>query len=533
MDNKNTSFNILGRYPVGDSDFPKIRKKCQVYVDKTALLYRLAHDTDYYFLSRPRRFGKSLMLSTLEAYFQGRKELFEGLAIADLETEWRVHPVIHITMGGKDYRSINALESHLRNVLDDNERRLGVDAGLQNEDSEGRFYNLIRKAQIKYGENVVILIDEYGKPMLDTRHRDEDLHSDDKNLLRGFYGVIKESAAYIRFVMITGVTKFSHVNIFSGLNNLRDISLEPEYNAICGISECEMKEYFSEDMKVFANKNGLTLDEASKKFKLHYDGYMFASEGENIYNPYSTIMAFSKMTFGNYWFTSGTSNYLVEDLKRRNYDFSTLEDIHADADELMQEPVLSDDPTALLYQSGYLTIKNYQSGIYYLGFPNKEVQSGFYKELLHLLVPVQKSKFSAANLALYAEKGDVEAMMNMLQLGLSQFNNMEMKKIELEYHLKVILKALLMAAGLKLTGEVQTPVGRIDMVLENKEYIYLFEFKINSTAKKALAQIDEKDYPFHYYSDSRKIVKIGTSYSTRYRRLTSWLVAEGTEVLES
>ncbi len=523
MENKITTFNTLGRYPVGDSSFSNIRKRGQVYVDKTALIYRLTQDTQYYFLSRPRRFGKSLMLSTLKAYFEGNRELFDGLAISKLETEWKKYPVISLTMGGKDYSSLDTLRTHLNKLLNENEQLLGIETG--DGYSDDRFYTLIRKAAHKYAGNVVILVDEYDKPMLDTRHRDDELHADIKHLLRGFYGVIKESAEYIRFVMITGVTKFSQVNIFSGLNNLRDISLEPEYNALCGIAESEMVEYFSEDMKVFASKNDMTPDEASREFKLHYDGYRFASEGENIYNPYSTILAFSKMTFGNYWFSSGTSMHLVEELKRRNYQFDKINGLRVSADQLMTEPNVAHTPTALLYQAGYLTIKGYKSGFYTLGFPNKEVQSGFYNELLQLLVPVSNTEFSAQLLALYAEEGDVDAMMNMLQLGLSQFNNMEMQKVELEYHLKVILKALLMAAGLKLEGEVQTPAGRIDMVLQNREYIYLFEFKINSTASKALAQIDEKDYSFHFHSDPRKIIKIGTSFSTRYRRLTGWQIS--------
>ena len=520
-----TTFKTLGRYPVGDSSFSNIREKGQVYVDKTELLYRLTRESQYCFLSRPRRFGKSLMLSTLKGYFEGRRELFEGLAMSRLETEWRQYPVIHLSMGGKDFSSVDSLKILLNNLLKTDELELGV--LRDGEDTETRFYSLIRNAVAKFGEKAVILIDEYDKPMLDTRHREGDLHSDVKNMLRGFYGVIKESADYIRFVMITGVTKFSHVNIFSGLNNLRDISLSPEYNALCGISESEMVEYFSEDMKVFAQKNGMTPDEVAKEFKLHYDGYRFASEGENIYNPFSTIMAFCDMRFGNYWFSSGTSRYLVEELKRRNYRFDKINELRVSAEQLMMEPGVASHPTALLYQSGYLTIKDFKSGFYSLGFPNKEVESGFYNELLQLLVPVSDIEFSAPLLAFYAEEGDVEAMMNMLQLGLSQFNNMEMQKVELEYHLKVILKTLLMAAGLKLEGEVQTPAGRIDMVMKNKEYIYLFEFKINSTAKKALAQIDENDYPFHYHGDSRKIIKIGTSYSTRYRRLTGWEVATG------
>ena len=519
-----STLQTLGRYPVGESSFTKIREKKQVYVDKTELLFRLTHDSDYYFLSRPRRFGKSLMLSTLKAYFEGRRELFEGLAMYSLEKEWKKHPVINLSMGGMAFSSIDALRAHLNKLIDENAFLLGV---TNNDDlPENGFFKLIRDACRKYGEKVVILIDEYDKPMLDTRHSNDELHTDIKHLLRGFYGVIKESADYIRFVMITGVTKFSHVNIFSGLNNLKDISLLPEYNALCGISESEMAEYFSEDMKVFAQKNGMTPEEAALEFKRHYDGYRFASRGENIYNPFSTILAFSSMMFGNYWFTSGTSMHLVEELKRNNYDFSKMGNLRVPEDLLMQEPTVARGATALLYQSGYLTIKGYESGLYTLGFPNKEVQSGFYNDLLRLLVPVNSTEFSSQLLGYYASRCDVEGMMKMLQLGLSRFNSMEMQKPELEYHVKVILKALLMSAALDVEGEVQAPAGRIDMVLKNKEYIYLFEFKINSSAKKALAQIDEKDYPFRYYGDPRPIIKIGASYSTRYRRLTGWLTSQ-------
>ena len=522
-----TSFNPMGRYPVGDSSFTKIREKGQVYVDKTALLYRLTYESDYYFLSRPRRFGKSLMLSTLKAYFEGKRELFDGLAIARLEKDWTHYPVIHLSMGGEDFRAIEILESHLNGEITDNLRTLKLE--VERDTASRRFKSLIQAAVERYGKKVVILIDEYDKPMLDTRHRADALHEDVKNLLRGFYGVIKESADYIRFVMITGVTKFSHVNIFSGLNNLKDISLNPEYNALCGISETEMREYFQEDMKYFAEKNGMTPDEVSKEFKLHYDGYRFASEGENIYNPFSTILAFSNMRFDDYWFSTGTSRHLVEELQHRHYDFKNLEGIEVGKNELMSEPSVEEAPIALLYQAGYLTIKDYSDGIYTLGFPNKEVSSGFNNDLLKLIVPHSIGKFSALHLAKYAKQGDAEAIMNMLQFGLSQWNNMEMQKLELEYHIKTLLKTLLMAAGLDVEGEVQTPAGRIDMVLENKDYIYLFEFKINSTAKKALAQIDDKDYPFRYHGDPRTIIKIGTSYSTRYRRLTGWEIAKESE----
>ena len=512
----------LGRYPVGQSDFTDIIKSGSVYVDKTELLYQLTHDTKYYFLSRPRRFGKSLMLSTLEAYFDGKRELFEGLAIASKESEWRKHPVIHLTMGGKTFSAIEKMNEHLENQVRKYEKKFKVDP--EGVSADTRFYNLIRNVAENQGEKVVILIDEYDKPMLDTRHSNDMLHNNIKDTLRGFYGVIKESAEYVRFVMITGVTKFSHVNIFSGLNNLRDISLDPKYNAICGISESEMTENFSEDMKVFAARNNMTPKEASREFKLHYDGYRFASEGENIYNPFSAIQAFANMRFGNYWFASGTSDHLIKELQHRHYNFEKIEGVRLSEHSLMNEPSIEKTPTTLLYQAGYLTIKDFKYGMYTLGFPNKEVSSSFYNVLLKYLVPVNEEQFSAMLLSAYAQEGDVEGMMEMLQVGLSNFNNMEMQKPEYEYHFKVILKALLMAAGLNVEGEVSTPAGRIDMVLMTKRTIFLFEFKLDSTPEIALQQIDNKDYPFHYYCDSRPIVKIGANFSTESRRLTGWLI---------
>lgn len=524
MNTSKCELQTLGRYPIGQSDFTDIVESNSVYVDKTELLYRLTHDSKYYFLSRPRRFGKSLMLSTLKAYFQGKKELFKGLAISDLEKDWKHYPVIHLTMGGMDFSNIDALRLHLHGELEDNESDLQISA--KGELPEIRFKSLIRNAFHKYGEKVVILIDEYDKPMLDTRHCDDELHRGIKNLLRGFYGVIKESAEYVRFAIITGVTKFSHVNIFSGLNNLRDISLDPQYNALCGISESEMAQYFSEDMKVFAKRNRMTVEETSREFKLHYDGYRFASEGENIYNPFSSIQAFANMRFGNYWFASGTSGHLIKELQHNHYNFDKLEGVRLSEISLMSEPSIEKAPTTLLYQAGYLTIKDYKHDLYVLGFPNKEVSSSFYNVLLKYLVHAKEEQFSALLLSAYAQEGDIESMMEMLQIGLSNFNNMEMQKPEYEYHFKVILKALLMAAALNVEGEVSTPAGRIDMVIKTKQTIYLFEFKIDSTPQLALKQIDDKDYPFRYFGDPRPVVKIGANFSTESRRLTGWVVAD-------
>ena len=525
MDKITETFQTLGRYPVGDSSFQNIREKRQVYVDKTALIYRLTHDSEFIFLSRPRRFGKSLMLSTLKAYFQGRKELFDGLAISELEKEWRHYPVIHLSMGGEDFSCINNLGYHLDGLIDDNQSKL--DIKVEGETPAKRFKLLIQNASEKFGKNVVILIDEYDKPMLDTRHRDENLHSDVKNMLRGFYGVIKESAEYIRFVMITGVTKFSHVNIFSGLNNLRDISLEPQYNALCGISESEMAEYFREDFKVFAAKNDMTPEGAAQQFKRYYDGYRFASVGENIYNPFSVVSAFAAMNFGMYWFASGTSYYLVKEMERSNFDFQTLEGITISKEYLMGVRVTPDNIVALLYQAGYLTIKGYdpESFTYTLGFPNKEVSSGFFKSLLSITVGEgSNGQFSAGKIYEAAVKGKPEEMMQLFKYVFSQYNYHQVDADATEKFFNTVMYTISMAIGLIVQSELNTSRGRIDMTIQTRKFIYIMEFKVNSYPKRAMAQINEMGYVDKFHSDPRTIYKIGANFSRKNRNLTGWLI---------
>ena len=520
------TFKTLGRYPVGDSSFTKIRQKGQIYVDKTELLYHLTHDTDYYFLSRPRRFGKSLMLSTLKAYFEGKKELFEGLAMSRLEKDWKHYPVIHLSMGAKNFDKVEALEILLENILKDNESTLGV---IQDgENSQTRFYNLIRNAAKKYGENVVILIDEYDKPMLDTRHISDELHEGIKSLIRGFYGCIKESAEYIRFVMITGVTKFSHVNIFSGLNNLSDISLEPAYNALCGISESEMTEYFSEDMRVFAECNGMTPTVAADSFRKHYDGYRFASVGENIYNPFSTLNAFNKMRFGNYWFASGTSYYLVKEMEQSNFDFEKLEGVTISEENMMGVRVSPDNIIALLYQAGYLTIKCYnpETWMYVLGFPNKEVSSGFFNNLIAVSVRPSSRPFSSANILECATSGDAEGMMQLFKYVLAQYNYHQVDADVTEKFFNTVMYTISMAIGLHTNSELNTARGRIDMTIETRRFVYIIEFKVNSYPKRALAQINEMGYADRYAGDPRTIIKIGANFSKTKRNLTGWLIEQ-------
>lgn len=376
------------RYPIGIQSFSEIRSGNKVYVDKTALIHRLAATGTYYFLSRPRRFGKSLLLSTLKAYFEGRRQLFEGLDIARLETQWQRYPVIHVSMGGKNFDSIGALNEHLAYQLKENELQLQVEG--EGVSVDVRFYSLIRNTWRKYGQKVVVLIDEYDKPMLDTQYCDSKLHDEVRNVMRGLYGTIKESSENLRFVMITGVTKYSHLNLFSGLNNLNDISLDPGYNAICGISESEMHRYFAYDMKLFGEANGMTQEQSWQKFKEYYDGYHFAAEGEDIYNPFSVLNAFSKMRFSNFWYKTGNPKHLFDALvNERRFNFEKLEGYRATEEMLMDPNVSYSHPIALLYQAGYLTIKDFddEGYIYTLGLPNREVAAGFYDNLMAAIAP--------------------------------------------------------------------------------------------------------------------------------------------------
>ncbi len=371
-------------YPVGIQTFSEIIEENYIYVDKTALVYDLVERSKYVFLSRPRRFGKSLLMSTLEAYFRGRKELFRGLAIEKLEDDWLEYPVFRFDLSGENYvdteRLIGNIGSHLRYL----EQRYG----LSSEGSIGtRFSELIRQAYEKYGRRVVVLIDEYDKPLLDCLHDDE-LHKKIKAELRGFYSVLKQSDEYIRFAMLTGVTKFGKVSVFSGLNNLKDISMLPRYNSLCGISESEFHDYFGDSIRNFAEEHDLTAQQTWDKFRLLYDGYRFASKGENIYNPFSVLNAFDSEEFGSYWYESGSPSYLIKLIERYHFRLSNLEGERRTSSQLSDISDVSRDIVPLLYQSGYLTIKGYENlsgrdlgGEYILGFPNREVTESFWTSL--------------------------------------------------------------------------------------------------------------------------------------------------------
>ena len=522
MDLFNLGYN-RGRYPAGQQDFASIRNNNQVYVDKTKYIFELTRQSFSYFLSRPRRFGKSLLLSTIGAYFEGRKELFDGLDIAKLEKDWTPHPVIRIDFSSGMFTTVNGAIESLNSQMRRNARLLSIE--LTETTPDGQFSEIIEKSYFKYQQSVVVLIDEYDKPLLETRYEEDILHKDMTDLMRGFYGCLKANSQYLRFVMITGITKISHVNIFSGLNNLTDLSLQTWCNAICGISESEMMHYFKEDMDIFGRINKLEIDDVRKKFKHYYDGYHFAEYGENIYNPYSVMLAFQNMKFSNYWFTSGLPNHVVKSISRYNFNFNTLEGRKATENQLSGIATTDANPIGLLYQSGYLTIKNFEDNMYTIGFPNKEVESGFFDTVLMVEYPDHEADgFSAFNVLIAAKEGKPARIVELLDKALIDYNYEQHKDIDSEAVLNSLLYGLTHAVGLNVKAEYHTANGRIDMVIETKHYIYLFEFKINKSAKLAMEQIENKAYPNKYKYDTRQLFKIAINYNTDLRQITETLI---------
>lgn len=517
------------RYPSTQQDFATIREGQMLYIDKTEYIYEMTRNNTSYFLSRPRRFGKSLLLSTIAAYFEGRRELFKGLAIEKLECEWLSYPVITISLGSFDGLSIDSLHAIIKGDILLNAKRLEVEV-FESDDLGLLFKSLIAEAHRKYGRRVVVLIDEYDKPLNETRFTEDALHETMRAILRGFYSVLKDSAGYLRFTLLTGVTKYTHVSIFSGLNNLRDISLEPWANAICGISKSEMQHYLSEDLDTFGRLNNMTTDEASAMFKHYYDGYRFASVGEDMYNPYSVMNAFASMRFKEYWFETGTPNHLIKTLLQRDFNFDNLEGRRATEQQLMGVPYTDTNPIGLLYQTGYLTIKHYDDGIYTLDFPNKEVKTGFYDGLLSILLPDTTGEgYSALNVRLAAQDGNPQRLVELLDQGLTGYNCLQlkgMKELKTEGIFNSMLYGLCSAIGLNVKAEYQVTNGIIDLVIQTKRYVYLIECKKDKTAAAALAQINDKCYANKYKYDSRKLFKIGINYSTTQRCIDDYLIEE-------
>ena len=512
------------KYPIGIQTFAEIIDKGYVYIDKTALVYKLANSGCYYSLHRPRRFGKSLLITTLEAYFQGRKELFDGLAISKLETEWNPYPVFHIDLNAADYRSEEALVS----ILDGHLRRFEETYGKQPaEDTlSERFKGVIRRACEQAGRQVVILVDEYDKPLLQAIG-DEKLQDDYRKILKGFYGVAKTMDACIRLAFFTGVTKFSKVSVFSDLNNLKNISLDNRYAEICGVTEKEIHDNIDAEVESMASANGMSKDECYEKLKKQFDGYHFSKNGTGMYNPFSLFNALDSQEFGDQWFQSGTPTFLVEVMKRNHYDLEQLAREEATADLLGSLDAIDTNPVPLLYQSGYLTIKGYDPRFmnYRLGFPNEEVERGFSRFLFRYYTPASQGKESfVKDFVLAVEAGQTDKFMKRLETLFAGQDYQIAGDAELYFHNAVAL--IFKMVGFYTETERHTSDGRMDMVVQTADYIYLFEFKLDKSVEEALAQIEERQYAAPFAHDPRKLYKIGVNFSSETRKIQDWKVLE-------
>ena len=511
-------------YPIGIQNFESLRNDGYFYVDKTALLYRLAKTGRYFFLSRPRRFGKSLMISTLQAYFEGKKELFEGLAIEQLEKEWVKRPVLHIDLNIEKYNTPDSLDKILNDTLVQWEELYGP---RPSETSFSlRFAGIIRRACEKSGERVAILVDEYDKPMLQAIG-DVELQKAFRTTLKPFYGVLKSMDGYIKFALLTGVTKFGKVSVFSDLNNLNDISMDDLYVELCGITEKEIHTNFEDELHKLANAQKMSYENVCRELKACYDGYHFVENSIGIYNPFSLLNTFLKMKFGSYWFETGTPSYLVELLKRHNYDLYRMAHEETNADILNSIDSESTNPIPVIYQSGYLTIKGYDPrfGMYRLGFPNREVEEGFLKYLMPFYANADKvdSPFQIQKFVNEVETGQIDAFFRRLS-SLMADTPYELVR-DLELHYQNILFIVFKLVGFYVKAEYHTSEGRVDLVLQTDKYTYVMEFKFDSTAEEALRQINEKHYARPFEADTtRTLYKIGVNFSSNTRNIEKWLV---------
>ena len=517
------------KYPIGMQSFERIREGGFVYIDKTAMLYDLVSTGSIYFLSRPRRFGKSLLISTLENYFLGRKELFRGLAIDSLEKEWAEYPVFHLDFNGINFKKSDALEITLNKFLEDGEKRYNINPDTS--EPGIRFNAILEAAHEKTGRRAVVLIDEYDMPLLEVMNTGmpspvvegdvKTLEDYNRNILKGFYSVFKLADKHLRFVLLTGVTKFSQVSVFSGFNQPKDISNDSRYDAICGISKEELLSLFKEQIRVLGEVNGMTEEETIDMLKRKYDGYHFSKGMKDIFNPFSILNCFDSNDFQDYWFSTGTPTYLMRLLSDNNENVNELVGKYYPAPEFVDYKATRQRPLPMLYQSGYLTIKGYnrRRNTYLLDFPNEEVRSGMTSALAgDYFGSESRTSTWLDDVSDSLEAGDLDKFKLQLTAFLANISYRFQRKqdaMECERHFQYTFYLIMCLLGRYNTYiEKETSQGRIDCILECPEYVYIFEFKLNSTAEVALKQIEEKDYALPYAADARKIFKVGISFSS-------------------
>ena len=520
-------------YPVGIQDFEKLRNEGCIYVDKTEMIYNLSKKY-YVFLSRPRRFGKSLLTSTLKYYFQGRKDLFQGLAIERLETEWTEYPVLHFDFSTAKNRDLAGIRSELDSQLSPYEDKYGIIPETGKMPGQ-RLTSLIKGAYARTGQKTVVIIDEYDAPMLDVLHDNERM-GEVRRMMQEFYAPLKACDADLRFVFITGITKFSQLSIFSVINNLTNVSMHPEFSAICGITEEELHTVFEEDIAMLAEEYECTVEQMRLRLKERYDGYHFSGKSADIYNPFSILKAFDQKEIKDYWFESGTPTYLIRQIKHFKTNIQSLDNIEASASDFDRPTETMNNTIPLLYQSGYITILKYdkQWGKYILGIPNNEVRVGLTENLLPDYAYKDDFKNSSFIMqfceAVYYEK--MEKAFTVLRSYLAGIPYPEGGKEILEdmekceYYYETIFYLIFSFMNRHIQTQVKTCRGRADMVMRTDNAIYVFEIQMNKSAEEALRQIDEKGYMIPYTADGRKLVKCGISFSTQTRTIEEWLMKE-------
>lgn len=520
----------MARYPIGKQDFKTLRTGGYVYIDKTRYIEKLLEGSQMYFLSRPRRFGKSLFISTLECFFRGEKELFEGLYIDSPRQEWTEYPVIRIDLAAANFREHNALNVHLSAILSRYEKHYGIEREAQDTFSS-RFSHLILTAYEKTGKQVVVLVDEYEKPLTDLID-DREQMEECRRVLQGFYSVLKSSDAMLKLVFLTGVTRFGQMSVFSGLNNIRDISLNEEFGAICGVTEQELQDNFKQGIEQLAIARKTDYEGALALLKENYDGYHFCQNCPDIYNPFSLVNALADSSIRPYWSATGTPSLLVQVLLRNKFNLLELDGMAVSEERLGEMDRFFSDPVSLFYQTGYLTIKNYDedADLYIIGYPNREVEQAF---LTHILPYYYSEDTQVAsltdNLKLAVNRGEAEKIMEILEAFSAGISYELIPRDATEKHFQnmiYIVTSLLVSRTVKVSDEQRTSDGRMDVTIETPKFVYIIEIKRDKSASEALQQIIEKQYALKFKADNRKVYLIGVNFSTDTRRIDSYLIKE-------
>ena len=507
--------------PIGIQSFSSLIKGGFVYIDKTDMIYRLANRKACYFLSRPRRFGKSLTVSTLYEYFDGQKELFAGLKIEKLETKWEKYPILYFDFNSATYESVEDVQTRISYMLSQYEKVYGKDEAA--ETNADRFESLVNAAALQTGKEVVVLVDEYDKPLLNNID-DKKLQDKIRVQLKAFYGVLKTCDKKIKMAFITGVTKFSNVSLFSDVNNLTDISQEQQFSTLCGITEQEIHEQLDDYVQEMATANNMSKEDCYKELKRWYEGYHFNEDMIDIYNPFGLMKAFAIKKFKEHWFESGTPTFLVKEIKKHNMNLGDLDNVRRTEQQLAKIDNFNNDPVPLLYQSGYLTIKGFDPILkrYTLSMPNKEIGEAFPKFILNFNFPkTDGGEFDITNFIEDVLNGDIDGFMKRLCALLAD-SSYEIVG-EAEKYFQNVFYLIFKLLGFYTEVERRTSDGRMDAVVKTPQYIYVFEFKVDKPAKEALDQINSKEYVIPFNVDGRQLYKIGVSFSSETRKVAEWV----------